>query len=90
MGGSYSGSIGTPLVNSDRSGYKENEMDEETREAIGQRAVTSATASLAGAGFSAEQESAVAKAIGQAVLEALDEWMNTYYEIEDIDEEFEQ
>jgi len=65
-------------------------MDEETREAIGQRATTSATAALAGAGFSAEQESAVAKAIGQAVLEALDEWMNTYYEIEDIDEEFEQ
>ncbi len=65
-------------------------MDEETREAIGKRAVDGATGALAGAGFSTEQESAVANAIAQAVLEALDEWMNTYYEIEDIDEEFEQ
>ncbi len=66
-------------------------MDEETREAIGQRAVNGATTALAGAGFNADQESAVANAIAQAVLEALDEWMNTYYEIEDIDdEEFEQ
>ena len=39
-------------------------MDEETREAIGQRAVSGATTALAGAGFTAEQESAVAKAIG--------------------------
>jgi hypothetical protein len=69
---------------------KEYEMDEETREAIGQRAVNGATSALSGAGFSPEQESAVANAIAQAVLEALDEWMNTYYEIEDVDEEYEQ
>jgi len=65
-------------------------MDEETREAIGQRAVNGAMSALSGNGFSPEQESAVANAIAQAVLEALDEWMNTYYEIEDIDEEYEQ
>lgn len=65
-------------------------MDEETREAIGQRAVNGAMSALSGSGFSPEQESAVANAIAQAVLEALDEWMNTYYEIEDIDEEYEQ
>ncbi len=66
-------------------------MDEETREAIGQRAITGATSALAGAGLSSEQESAVARAIAQAITEALDEWMNTYYEIEEVDdEEFEQ
>ncbi len=67
-------------------------MDEETREAIGQRAMSSAVSALSGTGFSSEQEAAVAQAISQAVVEALDEWMNTYYEIEDVDdeEEFEQ
>ncbi len=82
-------STGDPFIRLSTA-LKENEMDEETREAIGQRAVSGATTALAGAGFSPEQESAVAKAIGQAVLEALDEWMNTYYEIEDVDEEYEQ
>ena len=62
-------------------------MDEETRGAIGQRALDGAMSALAGAGFSAEQESAVAQAIANAVVEALDEWMNTYYEIEEIDDE---
>ncbi len=62
-------------------------MDEETREAIGQRAMSGAVSALSGSGFSSEQESAVAQAIAQAVIEALDEWMNTYYEIEDVDDE---
>lgn len=62
-------------------------MDEETRGAIGQRALEGAISALSGAGFSAEQESAVAQAIANAVVEALDEWMNTYYEIEEDDED---
>lgn len=62
-------------------------MDEETRGAIGQRALEGAMSALATAGLGAEQESAVAQAIANAVVEALDEWMNTYYEIEEIDEE---
>ncbi len=62
-------------------------MDEETREAIGQRALDGAVQALSGAGFSGEQETALAQAISSAVLEALDEWMNTYYEIEEDYEE---
>lgn len=69
---------------------EETGMDQETREAIGQRAMDGARGALAGAGFSSEQETAVAQAIAQAVVEALDEWMSTYYELEDVDEEFEQ
>jgi len=66
---------------------RESEMDEETREAIGQRAMDGAVQALSGAGFSGEQETALAQAISSAVLEALDEWMNTYYEIEEDYEE---
>lgn len=62
-------------------------MDEETRGAIGQRALDGAMSALAGVGFSAEQESAVAQAIANAVTDALDEWMNTYYEIEEVDDD---
>ena len=65
-------------------------MDEETREAIGQRAMSGALGALSGSGFNAEQETAIGQAIAQAMVEALDEWMNTYYEIEDVDEEDEE
>lgn len=65
-------------------------IDDETREAIGQRAADAARGALAGAGFNAQQESAVAQAIAQAVVEALDEWMNTYYELADVDDEEEE
>ena len=65
-------------------------LDDEVRESIGQRAADAARGALGGAGFSSEQESAVAQAIAQAVVEALDEWMTTYYELDDVDDEEEE
>lgn len=65
-------------------------MDEETREAIVGRATKGAMTALGTGAFTSEQESTLSQAIAQALVDALDEWMNTYYEIEDVEDDFEQ